>query len=118
MTVAVRSASQRDEQAVLGVITLAFGNDPLARWALPDPATYLAVMPEFARAFGGNGFAHRAAHIVDGGLGAAMWLPPGVEPDSERMMELVTAHVPAGRVHNMMQVFERMTAHHPTEPCW
>jgi len=118
LTIDVRSASESDQQAVIGVITLAFSGDPMARWAFPDPATYLAAMPEVARAFGGNGFAHGTAHLVDGGLAAAMWLPPGVHPDSDRLAALTEEHVPEGRLGDMMQVFEQMEAYHPADPCW
>src|SRR5688572_21877829 len=104
----VRAASERDQRAVIGVITLAFSIDPMARWALPDPVTYLAVMPEIARAFGGNGFAHGTAHLVDDGLGAAMWLPPGVDADVERLVGLTEEHVAKERLPEMMQVFEKM----------
>jgi len=117
-TIGVRAAADSDRQAVIDVITLAFCNDPMARWAFPEPATYLAAMPQLARAFGGNGFAHGAAHLVDGGLAAAMWLPPGVEPDAERMMALTEEHVPAHCLGDMMQIFERMERFHPTDPCW
>nr|MBA3884566.1 GNAT family N-acetyltransferase [Acidobacteriota bacterium] len=41
LTVEVRSATERDQQLVVDVITLAFSTDPMARWAYPDPATYL-----------------------------------------------------------------------------
>jgi ribosomal protein S18 acetylase RimI-like enzyme len=118
LTTDVRPASERDRQSVIGVITLAFSSDPMARWAFPDPATYLAVMPEVARAFGGNGFAHGTAHLVDGGLGAAMWLPPGVEPDSDRLAALTEEHVPEERLTDMMQVFEKMDGYHPADACW
>lgn len=118
MTIDVRSATETDQQAVIGVITLAFSSDPMARWAFPDPATYLAVMPEVVRAFGGNGFAHGTAHLVDGGLGAAMWLPPGVHPDSDRLTALTEAHVPEERLADLMKVFEQMEAYHPPDPCW
>jgi ribosomal protein S18 acetylase RimI-like enzyme len=118
LTTDVRPASERDRQSVIGVITLAFSSDPMARWAFPDPATYLAVMPEVARAFGGNGFAHGTAHLVDGGLGAAMWLPPGVEPDSDRLAALTEEHVPEERLTDMMQVFEKMDGYHPADTCW
>src|SRR5918992_3424957 len=84
-TVEVRAASEREQQAVIGVITLAFSTDPMARWAYPNPQTYLAIWPETIKAFGGNGFAHGTVHLIDGGGAAAMWLPPGVEPDSERL---------------------------------
>ena len=97
-TIDVRSASSESEQqAVIAVITLAFSADPMARWAFPDPATYLRVMPQMARAFGGNGFAHGAAHLVAGGAAAAMWLPPGVHADSERLTALTEEHAPVKR---------------------
>ncbi|MBA2303882.1 MAG: GNAT family N-acetyltransferase [Acidobacteria bacterium] len=117
-TVEVRSANVQDQQAVIDVITLAFGTDPMARWAYPNPATYLAIMPETVRAFGGNGFAHGTVHLVDGGAAAAMWLPPGVDPDSERLAALSEQHAPPERLADMMQVFEQMGGYHPSEPCW
>ena len=80
-TVEVRAASEQDQQAVIDVITLAFSTDPMARWAYPNPHTYLAIWPETIKAFGGNGFAHGTVHLVDGGGAAAIWLPPGVQPD-------------------------------------
>jgi hypothetical protein len=117
LTLDVRSASEADHQTVIGVITLAFITDPMARWAFPDPATYLAVMPEVASAFGGNGFAHGTAHLIEGGMGAAMWLPPGVAPDAERMAALTDKHVPKDRLGDMMQVFEQMDRYHPPDLC-
>lgn len=118
LTIEVRSAAGPDQTAVIDVITLAFSNDPMARWALPDPATYMAVMPRFARAFGGNGFAHGTVHCLDQALAAAMWLPPGVHPDAETMTALVDRHVPESRLPDMKQVFEQMDACHPQGPHW
>jgi GNAT superfamily N-acetyltransferase len=118
VTADVRIAIDKDQETVIGVITLAFATDPMARWSYPDPATYLAVMPQIASAFGGNGFPHGAAHVIEGGLGAAMWLPPGVTPDVERLDALADAHAPKGRAGDMEQVFEQMERYHPPYPCW
>ena len=118
LTLDVRSANETDRHTVIGVITLAFATDPMARWAFPDPATYLAVMPQLAAAFGGNGFRHGAAHLIEGGMGAAMWLPPGVAPDDETLMALTTAHALPDRIGDMTQIFEQMERYHPQEPCW
>ena len=114
----VRVAGDPEQQAVIDVITLAFSTDPMARWAYPDPQTYLAIFPETVRAFGGNGFAHGTVHLVDGGGAAAMWLPPGVEPESERLEALVQQHTPPERQADMAQVFEQMDRFHPEAPCW
>jgi GNAT superfamily N-acetyltransferase len=114
----VRVAIDKDHETVIGVITLAFATDPMARWAFPDPATYLAVMPQMAAAFGGNGFPHGAAHLIAGGMGAAMWLPPGVEPDNDRLAALADTHSPKERAGDMEQVVEQMDRYHPPDPCW
>lgn len=117
-TVKVRSAEEHERQIVVDVITLAFSTDPMARWAYPDPATYLAAMPETIKAFGGSGFAHGTVHLADDGAAAAMWLPPGVESDGQRLAELTEQYTPPERLPAMMQVFEQMGAYHPDEPCW
>ncbi len=118
MTLDVHAASDAERQAVIAVITLAIANDPMARWAFPDPAAYLAVMPEVAEALGGRSFEHRTAHLIPGGRAAAMWLPPGVDPDTERLEELAEQHARKDRFNDMMRVFEQMDAFHPIEPCW
>ena len=82
---------------MIDVITLAFAADPIARWATPDPVRYLAGMPAVVRAFGGNGFAHGSVHLAADGGGAAMWLPPGVEPDGERLEALAMENAPEER---------------------
>jgi GNAT superfamily N-acetyltransferase len=117
-TVEVHAASERERQAVIDVITLAFSTDPMARWAYPDPHTYLAIWPETIAAFGGNGFAHGTVHLVAGGGAAAIWLPSGVQPDFERLELLTAQHSPPERQADMVQVFEQMDRFHPEEPCW
>jgi ribosomal protein S18 acetylase RimI-like enzyme len=86
--------------------------------AYPAPQTYLSIWPEMIEAFGGNAFAHGTVHVVNGGGAAAMWLPPGVQPDSERLEALTRQHSPAERQADMAQVFEQMGSFHPEEPCW
>jgi ribosomal protein S18 acetylase RimI-like enzyme len=117
-TIEVRAASEREQQAVIGVMTLAFSTDPMARWAYPHPQTYLAIWPETVRMFGSTGFAHGTVHLVDEGGAAAMWLPPGVQPDSSRLEALVQQHAPPERQADMAHVFEQMGRFHPEEPCW
>ena len=114
----VRAAGAADEAGVVAVITLAFGADPIARWSSPDPAKYLETMPHIVRAFGGNAFAHGTADCLDGCVGGATWLPPGVEPDTERLMALVEENAPQAIMPELMQVFEQMGSYHPSEPHW
>ena len=114
----VRTAGRPDEHAVIDVITLAFSTDPMARWAYPAPETFLGVWPAMVRAFGGAGFPHGTVHLIEGGGAAAMWLPPGVEPDLEALMALTERHASPELQVDMAQVFEQMASYHPAEPCW
>jgi ribosomal protein S18 acetylase RimI-like enzyme len=110
-------ADVSEESALVAIITAAFITDPMARWSFPDAPTYLAVMPDVVRAFGGAAFtAGSAFHVT--GRAAALWLPPGVEPDAERLAALVAAHAPPHVVADSTGLFEQMAQFHPTEPHW
>jgi ribosomal protein S18 acetylase RimI-like enzyme len=47
-----------------------------------------------------------------------MWLPPGVQPDSERLSSIVERHAREAVASEMAAVFEQMERYHPQEPCW
>jgi ribosomal protein S18 acetylase RimI-like enzyme len=114
----VRIATRADEAPVVDVITLGFSADPMARWSFPDPRAYLTAMPALVRAFGGKAFDEGTAYCVDGYAGAALWLPPGVGPDSEALDAIVETHAAADIKSDANGVFEQMGKYHPTEPHW
>jgi ribosomal protein S18 acetylase RimI-like enzyme len=114
----VRIATRADEAAVVDVITLGFATDPMARWSFPNPQTFLAQMPVLVRAFGGKAFDEGSAYYVEGYAGAALWLPPGVEPDSDRLSAVMEAHAPAHVQADANGIFEQMAVFHPHEPHW
>lgn len=114
----IRAATRDERQAVLDVLTLAFATDPLARWAAPGAKQYLAAFPPFADAFGGNGLAPGATYIVDGFEGAAAWLPPGVQPDVERVLANFQELMDPELLPDLLGVFEQMDQYHPQEPHW
>jgi ribosomal protein S18 acetylase RimI-like enzyme len=114
----IRSAGPGDEDVAISLVTLAFSNDPLTRWVNPDPARYLAIVPQIARAFGGNGFAHGTVLIAGDGLGTAMWLPPGVAPDSERMEQLFGESAAPDILPDLGGVMVQAASFHPAEPHW
>jgi ribosomal protein S18 acetylase RimI-like enzyme len=114
----VRVATRADEAAIVDVITLGFATDPMARWSFPNPQTFLAQMPVLVRASGGKAFDEGSAYCVEGYAGAALWLPPGVEPDSDRLSAVMDAHAPAHVRAEANRIFEQMSAFHPHEPHW
>ena len=64
---AVRAATSEREQAVVDVLTLAFAQDPMARWALPDAHVYLKAWPLAVRAFGGRALLSGSADVLEDG---------------------------------------------------
>ncbi len=106
------------EDAVIGTIVLAFDNDPPARWLFPEPHQYLANFPRFTRAFGGNAFASQTAFHTPGFGGAALWLPPGVEPDEAALVAIIEEAVEADRRSTVFGLLEALARFHPHGPHW
>lgn len=114
----IKTATASEEDPAIAVVVLAFGADPAARWAYPDPQQYLLHFPSFVRAFGGRAFAHGSAYYVDGYGGAALWLPPEVHPDEDTLDALMQRTVSERVQKDAIAVFEQMGRYHPSEPHW
>jgi GNAT superfamily N-acetyltransferase len=114
----IKTASAPDQAGAIGVLTLAFGGDPMARWSLPDPAKYLATFPFIARAFGGSAFEKGTAYMANDFTGAALWLPPGAGPDEESLRRLFDENTGDDIREDMLGIFEQMEKFRPTEPHW
>jgi GNAT superfamily N-acetyltransferase len=113
----VECATQADIDLCVATIVLAFSSDPAARWAFADPHAYFEIFPRFVRAFGGRAFDQGSAHYIEG-CAAALWLPPGIEPDEETMVALIESAAADNDREAMFGVFEQMAAFHPKEPHW
>lgn len=113
----VETATATHESAVYETLMLAFASDPMARWSWPDGHVYLEIFPRFARAFGGAGFALSAAHRI-GNQAAALWLPPGVEPDEEAMGQLMEGSLNSEIQADVARIMEQMASFHPQEEHW
>jgi GNAT superfamily N-acetyltransferase len=113
----VKTATPAEIDQCVATIVLAFSGDPAARWAFADPQAYFATFPQFVRAFGGKAFEHGSAHHIAGSA-AALWMPPGVEPDEEAMVALIESAVAENDREAMFGVFEQMAVFHPQEPHW
>jgi ribosomal protein S18 acetylase RimI-like enzyme len=114
----IKSATAADEAAVLGVITMAFSTDPVARWIYPNPREYLAHFPSFVLAIGAKAFASGSAHYAEGFAGATLWLPPGVSPDEERPVAMIRETVAERLQGDLFKILEQVGAAHPEEPHW
>jgi ribosomal protein S18 acetylase RimI-like enzyme len=104
-------------EAAFAALVTAFAADPLARWTVADPAAYLRLFPVALHHMGGAAFDHGCAYATHDRRAAALWLPPGVEPDMEALGQ---AFAEAGieGPEEAPTFFERQGAAHPHEPHW
>ncbi len=101
----VKAVSDGEEEHAVQAIVLAFAADPVARWTWRIADQYLSSMPQLVRAFGGGAFAHGAAYCTDDLGGAALWLPPGVNPDEERLGAVIERTVEPSRHADVFGTF-------------
>jgi ribosomal protein S18 acetylase RimI-like enzyme len=107
-----------DEDRAIATITMAFTNDPVARWVLRDPDLYLTYWPRVVKAYGAAAFANGTADSIDDRGGVALWLPPGIEPDEETIEALAAEAVPGADQEEVFGFMGQMGEFHPTEPHW
>lgn len=114
----VRLGQAQDARSAVEIIRIGFATDPVARWVYPDAGKYLALFPEFTRAFAGRAFESGGACIATGNSGAALWLPPGVGPDDEAVVSVLETSASPSIKADLFSVLEQMTSFHPKEPHW
>jgi ribosomal protein S18 acetylase RimI-like enzyme len=114
----IAAAPPAEMEPLTSVMTLAFAAYPVARWMYHDPRRYLACFGRFIRAFAGKAFSTGTAWSIDGHLGAALWLPPGVEPDQDAIATIQDQSVPRDMMADVNAMFGEMAAYHPSGPHW
>jgi GNAT superfamily N-acetyltransferase len=114
----VKSADASTQASVISTIVLGFAADPMTRWVWPDSSEYLRMMPRFVKAFGGRAFEYGTAYITEGVRAAALWLPPGVEPDEATMGAVLEGALRPEIAEDLGVVLKGMAEHHPHEPHW
>ncbi len=117
-SIVLKRAAVSDEIPTIAVVTLAFATDPAVRWGWPNPSQYLDVFPRFVEAFAGRAFAKGTAFFANGYAGAALWLPPHVQPDEDAVVNLLQRTMPGPRRQDALAVFEQMGLYHPDAPHW
>ena len=114
----VRSASADIQANAVNTIVLGFAADPMTRWVWPASSEYLRIMPQFVMAFGGRAFEHGTAYITERARAAALWLPPGIEPDDVAMAAIMAQTLRPDIADDLGHVVQGMASYHPREPHW
>jgi GNAT superfamily N-acetyltransferase len=109
----------RDCDAVAGILTEAFAEDPCFNWVIPHPPLH----PPYWRQLASCLFLeHRMMFIDRDARAAALWLPPGAAhqvPVGPRLMLLMlrlVLHRGPQVLARIQQAQERMVEQHPAQP--
>jgi GNAT superfamily N-acetyltransferase len=110
----------RDHEQARALATLvsAFTDDPVERWLYPELQQYLIHFPVFLRAFGGKAFDEQTAWSLGDCSAVALWLPPGTEPDGDKISKVLTESVSPDKHGDLFSVLQRMDVAHPTYSHW
>jgi ribosomal protein S18 acetylase RimI-like enzyme len=114
----VSTIADVDKERAIATIMTAFTADPPVRWVLPDPQQYLTHGPGIVRRFCGRAFDNQSGFVTEGFMGAALWLPPGIDPDGEGIEEWIKEAVPEEDQNKVSAFFDEMDKYHPHEPIW
>ena len=117
-TTLIEPSNTNTEARLVAAIVTAFAADPAVRWLYPDAPQYLTHFPDFLRAFAGKAFDHDTARGLEGIACAALWLPPGVQPNESAIVDVVQRSVSEERLPEVFGMFEQMGDFHPDEPHW
>ena len=111
---AARRATADDLGAVCATLAAAFDGDPVFRWCFPDGARRRDLLPRLFEIFVTENLPYGGVYTTDGALGAAVWVPPGVEEDEASMAEFLALAGPDAP--RLVEISELMAERHPTEP--
>lgn len=115
----IHVGTNADKERVFQTITLGFSADPVGRWMWPEAQSYLNYMPKFTEAFGGGAFDHDSAYFANNCNAAALWLPPGTDPDGETIDQILADSIREEIGEDVEKFFGAMDTFHPhDEPCW
>ncbi len=114
----VRTVAIAEQDPIIATLVLAFSTDPANRWLFPNPHQYLTYFPQFVQAFGGQAFECRTVYCSENYSGAALWIPPGVEPDVQPVIDLIQHSVSETDQTDVFAVLEQIEHYHPQFPHW
>jgi len=117
-SIEIRAATSDEMPRAVAAIVAAFLTDPVARFAWPSPYDHLRAMHSATLEFAGGSFKHGTAYVSADLCGAALWLPPGVDPNGEALEKVFRETARPEHLDDLLATFEKMGESHPNEPHW
>lgn len=119
-TIEIRRATTSDGAAINRTLGRAFYDDPVFRWIVRDDDARRRRLVSLFGVFTDLYLPLGESYLADGGAGAALWAPPGVDPLPEehseafgqRLFEVIGPD--AERAATLDQLLDE---HHPEQPC-
>ncbi len=115
----MRHATPLDAGTAAAVLTEAFSADPLMGYLWPDTSQPGIPARETLREFMDAAFEtylpHGHSYVIDG-QAAALWAPPGVEPDTSAFGEIFVTRADPEIFESARANFEAMHELHPEDP--
>lgn len=112
------SLHQPDMSRIVDAIVVGFAADPFTRWVFDNPQLFLGHFPEAVGHFGGRALEHGTAFHTKNYEGAALWLPPDIHPDEEKLGELFEKVLAAEKLSLVLAAFGEMEQYYPQDPFW
>lgn len=114
-----RRTAGKDLPVLVETLVVAFMDDPVITWCVPDPDRRPAIMRAFFEIVVDVNQPYGQLYTTDPVPAAgAVWVPPGCQPTGGEAEHLGTLYVEAAEEYadRMVAVMERVEACHPQEP--
>jgi GNAT superfamily N-acetyltransferase len=109
-----RKAVTTDLRDVTETLALSFYDDPVVMWCIDDGSRRLELLPGFFRAVAESYLAYEETYVVDEGVSAAVWAPPGAEDDEE--LPAALGEAVEEYAERLSEIFGLMEQAHPADP--
>jgi GNAT superfamily N-acetyltransferase len=109
-----RKASAADLPDVTDTLALSFYDDPVLMWVIDDGTRRRELLPGFFGAVAHSYLAYDELYVVDEGVSAAVWAPPGAEDDEA--LPTLLGEVVEEYEERLSEILGLMGEKHPVEP--
>jgi GNAT superfamily N-acetyltransferase len=116
-------ATSDERSDVVTALCRAFFDDRIYRWIVPDDAQRRRSAATFYSRFVDACWPHGEVYAAGGGVGAALWVPPGTQLIADKEAEafgrdLMESAGDEAASARMAQLFQLLDDHHPVDACW